>query len=85
MKMNKIAIAILLTATLGCALSATVDARLGKAPAPSADLEAVEQLVCRGDVVEAERLLTARGFDLAASIEAIERAKLKCEKKPNEN
>lgn len=73
-------IAIALMALLvGCATSANVSMRIGKAPAPTADLTAVQRLVCRGDVVGAEGLLTARGYDFAATIEAIERAKLKCE------
>lgn len=79
--MKKLLIAVLIVACSGCVIDANVRMQLGKTHAPSADLVTVERLVCRGDITGAEGVLTARGYDAASMIEAIERAKIKCEEK----
>jgi len=77
--MKRFVVSALILACSGCAIHAVVDAQLGHTRAPSADLKTVERLVCKGDIVGAEGLLNARGYDVASMIEAIERAKIKCE------
>jgi hypothetical protein len=42
------------------------------------DMEVINEMVCRGDVSAAQNLLAARGYDFAASVETVERARIGC-------
>lgn len=78
--MKRLMAVVLAVCVAGCSVSATANITIGHPNNPNADRKVVERLVCKGQVPDAESLLLKKGFDDGSIIEAIENAKIKCEK-----